>query len=102
MRMRILLFTGNGSIKMVSPTDVRNHQDLRELPIISGGVIRENQPPETKEFEFKSSSWQDVFTIHETSGTSGVPKSFFFTWEDWQRYAEKYARAFVSQNFGTW
>jgi coenzyme F390 synthetase len=80
--------------------DVNNHEDLRELPIISGGVIRENQPPETSDFGFKSTSWGNVFTIHETSGTSGVPKSFFLTWDDWKRYAEKYARAFVSQNFG--
>jgi coenzyme F390 synthetase len=81
--------------------DVHNHEDLRELPIISGGVIRENQPPKTNDFEFKSTSWGDVFTIHETSGTSGVPKSFFLTWDDWKMYAEKYARAFVSQNFGS-
>jgi len=84
----------------VSPSDVRSHEDLRELPIISGSIIRENQPPQTKDFEFRSSSWEDVYTIHETSGTSGVPKSFFLTWDDWQRYAEKYARTFVSQNFG--
>jgi len=80
--------------------DVHNHEDLMELPIISGGVIRENQPPETSGFEFKSTTWENVFTIHETSGTSGVPKSFFLTWDDWKMYAEKYARAFVSQNFG--
>jgi coenzyme F390 synthetase len=80
--------------------DVHNHEDLRELPIISGGVIRENQPPETSDFGFKSTSWDNIFTIHETSGTSGVPKSFFLTWDDWETYAEKYARAFVSQNFG--
>ena len=84
----------------VNYSDVHGHQDLRELPIISGGVIREKQPPVTEKFEFKSTSWENVFTIHETSGTSGVPKSFFLTWDDWQRYAEKYARAFVSQNFG--
>jgi coenzyme F390 synthetase len=85
----------------VKPSDVQDHEDLRELPIISGGVIRERQPPETEEFEFKSTPWNNVFTIHETSGTSGMPKSFFLTWEDWQRYSEKYARAFVSQNFGS-
>src|SRR5659263_650041 len=39
----------------------------------------------------------DIFTLHETSGTSGTPKAFFLTWEDWQRYAEKYARIFTSQ-----
>ncbi|MDP3066929.1 MAG: coenzyme F390 synthetase [Methanobacteriaceae archaeon] len=84
----------------INPQDIRNHEDLRELPIISGKVMRERQPPETEEFEFKCTDWQDVYTIHETSGTSGVPKSFFLTWEDWQRYSEKYARSFVSQNFG--
>ena len=49
---------------------------------------------------FRSAGWEDVFTIHETSGTSGTPKSFFLTWEDWERYAEKYARIFRSQGFG--
>lgn len=82
-------------------SQIRSHEDLRELPIISGKTMRERQPPETDEFEFKCSAWEDVYTIHETSGTSGAPKSFFLTWDDWNRYAEKYARAFVSQNFGS-
>ena len=29
-----------------------------------------------------------------------MPKAFFLTWEEWERYAEKYARIFVSQGFG--
>ncbi|MDO8728103.1 MAG: coenzyme F390 synthetase [Candidatus Methanoperedens sp.] len=84
----------------IDPCDVRTHEDLRELPIISGRTIRENQPPETADFQFKSVDWKDVFTLHETSGTSGNPKAFFLTWQDWQRYAEKYARIFVSQGLG--
>ncbi|HEX7576215.1 MAG TPA: coenzyme F390 synthetase [Candidatus Methanoperedens sp.] len=84
----------------IDPRDVRTHEDLRELPIISGRTIREKQPPETADFQFKSVDWKDVFTLHETSGTSGNPKAFFLTWEDWQRYAEKYARIFVSQGLG--
>ena len=28
-----------------------------------------------------------------------MPKRFFHTWDDWKRYAEKYARIFVSQGF---
>ncbi|MDD1646514.1 MAG: coenzyme F390 synthetase, partial [Methanomicrobiales archaeon] len=59
-----------------------------------------HQPPHREEFEFRSAAWEDIFTIHETSGTSGTPKSFFLTWEDWERFAEKYARTFVSQGFG--
>lgn len=84
----------------INPKDIKDHEDLRELPIISGKVMREQQPPETEDFEFKCMDWDDIYTIHETSGTSGMPKSFFLTWEDWNRYAEKYARSFVSQNFG--
>ena len=79
--------------------DVRVHEDLLSLPIISGRAIREHQPPVKPEFEFLSSAWNDIFSIQETSGTSGTPKSFFLTWDDWKRYGEKYARSFVSQGF---
>jgi coenzyme F390 synthetase len=84
----------------VNPADIKGHEDLLDLPIISGRTIRENQLPEATEFMFRSAGWEDIFTIHETSGTSGNPKSFFLTWEDWERYAEKYARIFRSQGFG--
>ncbi|MFA5330894.1 MAG: coenzyme F390 synthetase [Methanoregula sp.] len=83
----------------IRPEEIRVHEDLLELPIVSGHTIREYQPPVTPEFGFLSADWQDVFSIQETSGTSGNPKSFFLTWEDWTRYAEKYARSFVSQGF---
>jgi coenzyme F390 synthetase len=83
----------------INASEIRSHEDLRELPVISGKTMREKQPPETREFEFKCADWNDIYTIHETSGTSGMPKSFFLTWDDWNRYAEKYARAFVSQDF---
>jgi coenzyme F390 synthetase len=84
----------------ITPSEVRTHEDLRELPVISGRTIRENQPPESPDFQFKSVDWKDVFTLHETTGTSGAPKAFFLAWEDWEKYAEKYARTFMSQGFG--
>ena len=85
----------------IDPREVRTHEDLLSLPIISGKTVRENQPPQTPEFRFLSAPLGDIFTIHETSGTSGVPKSFFLTYEEWLRYAEKYARIFISQGFHT-
>jgi coenzyme F390 synthetase len=84
----------------IDPKEIRTHEDLLHLPLISGADIRAHQPPIREEFEFRSAAWEDIFTIHETSGTSGTPKSFFLTWEDWERFAEKYARTFVSQGFG--
>ena len=83
----------------INPAELREHEDLLNLPIISGRAIREHQPPITPEFEFLSTDWNNVFSIQETSGTSGTPKGFFLTWDDWKRYAEKYARSFVSQGF---
>ena len=84
----------------ISPSEIRTHADLLELPIVSGKTLRANQPPISQDFQFRSVDWSQVFTIHETSGTSGTPKTFFLTWEDWERFAEKYARIFVSQGFG--
>lgn len=84
----------------VDPKEIREHEDLLELPLISGSSIRSNQPPVADEFMFKSAGWDEIYTIHETSGTSGTPKSFFLLWQDWLRYAEKYARIFVSQGIG--
>lgn len=84
----------------IRAADIKTHEDLLELPILSGRTIRAHQPPESREFGFLSAPLEEVFTIHETSGTTGVPKAFFLTWEDWARYAEKYARAFASQGLG--
>ena len=83
----------------IDPKEIRVHEDLLGLPLISGKTIREHQPPATTEFEFLSTDWSNVFSIQETSGTSGTPKGFFLTWDDWKRYAEKYCRSFVSQGF---
>jgi coenzyme F390 synthetase len=88
-------FDGHG----IDPRRIRTHEDLLTLPIISGKTIRASQPPEAKDFLFRSVDWEEVFTVHETSGTSGPPKAFFLTWQDWERSAEKYARVFVSQGF---
>ena len=83
----------------IDPAAIRTHEDLLNLPVISSSEIRAHQPPVQDEFGFRSADWGEIFTIHETSGTSGTPKSFFLTWEDWERFAEKYARIFVSQGF---
>ncbi len=83
----------------IEPGEIRVHEDLLSLPLISGKTIREHQPPVTPEFQFLSTDWSNVFSIQETSGTSGTPKGFFLTWDDWKRYAEKYCRSFVSQGF---
>ncbi len=78
----------------INPSDIRTHEDLRELPIISGKTIRENQPPQSTDFQFRSIDWGKVFTLHETSGTSGTPKAFFLIWEDWEDMLKNMREAF--------
>ena len=41
----------------IDPSTVREDEDLRDLPVISDKNIRERQPPQTKEFEFKCLDW---------------------------------------------
>ena len=38
----------------INPTEIKTHEDLLDLPVISGKTIQENQPPETNEFMFRS------------------------------------------------
>ncbi|MBZ9570363.1 coenzyme F390 synthetase [Methanobrevibacter sp. TMH8] len=78
---------------------IQSHEDLKALPIISGDTIKKNQPPINNYFSFKSADDKDIITIHETSGTSGNPKSFFLTKDDWGKYIQKYARTYKSQGF---
>ncbi|MGL4669905.1 MAG: coenzyme F390 synthetase [Methanobacteriaceae archaeon] len=84
----------------ITVLDIKTHDDLKELPIISGDVLKRHQPPLKPNFEFKSADSKYITTIHETSGTTGIPKSFFLTKDDWARYIEKYSRAFKAQGLG--
>ncbi|MGL6298439.1 MAG: coenzyme F390 synthetase [Methanobacteriaceae archaeon] len=85
----------------INVSDIKTHEDLKELPIISGDVVKRHQPPITNNFEFKSAKSKYITTIHETSGTTGIPKSFFLTNDDWNRYIEKYSRCFKAQGFNS-
>jgi phenylacetate-coenzyme A ligase PaaK-like adenylate-forming protein len=60
----------------IVPKEIRVQENLPDLPIISGKTIREHQPPVTSGFEFLSADWSHIFSIQETSGTSGTPKVF--------------------------
>jgi len=61
----------------IDPTTIREHEDLRDLPVISGKDVRERQPPDTKEFEFKCVDWPEVFTVHEPAAPAATPNRSF-------------------------
>jgi phenylacetate-coenzyme A ligase PaaK-like adenylate-forming protein len=47
----------------IQPGEIRVHEDLLSLPLISGKTIREHQPPVTQNFEFLSTDWSSIFSI---------------------------------------
>ena len=86
----------------IDPAKIRVHEDLLNLPVISGKTIRQHQPPVTTEFEFLSTDWNKVFSIQETSGTSGTPKGFFLTWDDWNGTHKSMPEVSFPRVFLTW
>jgi len=67
-------FTGTGSVKTGSkPDEICEHEGLLALPVVSGHTLREHQPPTIPEFESIFTDWTNLFSIQETSGTSGMP-----------------------------
>ena len=84
----------------INPEDIRVHEDLLPLPIVSGRTIRENQPPTTSGFQVPFSTPGGRLHDPGDERYERDSQEFFLTWDDWKRYAEKYARSFVSQGFG--
>src|SRR5660398_189186 len=70
----------------IDPSTITEHEDLRDLPIISGKNVRERQPPGEGGCEIQSIGRAEGDPHHGNRGPSGNPKSFFLTWEDWNRY----------------
>jgi len=52
-------------------SSIREHEDLLELPVISGSTIRNNQPPVTEKFEFLSARLNEIYTIHDERDIGG-------------------------------
>ena len=54
------------------------------VPVIDSDEVRANQPPETEDFRLELDTEQEK-SVFMTSGTTGVPKSYFYTQDDWDR-----------------
>lgn len=79
----------------VRPHEILTVADLHELPIVSKGDFEESlhrHPP--------FGDYQGDFPavrVQASSGTSGNPKPFFFTQNDWDTIARLWARRFYAQ-----
>lgn len=65
----------------IEPKDIETIADLRQLPVVTGRDIRENQPPSTNKHRFRT----QVGELHRpfaTSGSTGPPKMIYHSYDE--------------------
>lgn len=74
------LYDQNG----VKPDDIRYLEDFTErIPIVTKELLRESQLRHPPFGDFLGIEPREIFHIHGTSGTTGVPTMFAISKEDW-------------------
>ena len=59
----------------IDPGDIRVHEDLLKLPIVSGRTIRENQPPEHPGFQVPFNTSRETSSpSRRRAGRAGPPR----------------------------
>jgi len=76
---------------------IKTEDDIvKKIPIVDKTTLIENQRPSSKTFNFLSSPQRFLHTRHYTSGTKGIPKVCFRTFDDWDVSAECCARGYYA------
>ncbi len=75
----------------VSPSDIRNVQDLRKLPFTTKQDLRDNYP-----YGMFAAPMDHVVRIHSSSGTTGQATVVGYTARDIQTWAELMARSLMA------
>ncbi len=73
------------------PEEIKNWEDIKKVPFTFKDDLRENYPT-----GLISGNWDDVFRVHMTSGTSGVPTPMVYSKNDLDIWARCMARNFVA------
>lgn len=79
----------------LEPGDIRTAEDIRKLP-----VIRKSDFEDSLRLHPPFGDYQGDFAavrVQASSGTSGNPKPFFFTRNDWEIIAQLWSRRFYAQ-----
>lgn len=83
----------------VHPDDITDFEDLEELPVVSSEDIQQNQPPVTSEYRLKSQDPDlDVWRPFNTSGSTGNPKTVFYSFDEEERMYDDVRRGL--EHFG--
>ncbi len=77
--------------KGLVPGDIKNWEDIKEVPFMSKADLRDNYPN-----GLVSGNWQDVVRVHMTSGTTGVPTPMMYSKNDLDVWTACMARNFTA------
>ncbi len=75
----------------IHPEEITDWEDIKKVPFIFKDDLRENYPT-----GLISGNWDDVYRIHMTSGTTGVPTPMVYSKNDLNTWATCMARNFVA------
>ena len=90
------LYDGAG----VTPDDIRTFADVKKVPKIDKGVLREVQKHDPFPYgDIMAVPLGDVTEFRQTSGTTGMPVYQAETWQDWEWWSECWAYILYAQGY---
>jgi len=84
----------------LEPGDIKTHEDIRRVPKVEKGMLREVQRREPFPYgDILSVPLREVTTFRQTSGTTGTPVYHADSWQDMEWYSETWAYVLYAQGY---
>jgi len=84
----------------LEPGDIKTHKDIRRVPKVEKGMLREVQRREPFPYgDILSVPLREVTTFRQTSGTTGTPVYHADSWQDMEWYSETWAYVLYAQGY---
>jgi phenylacetate-CoA ligase len=84
----------------LEPGDIKGFEDIKNVPKIEKGMMREVQQREPFPYgDMLSVPLERVTAFRQTSGTTGTPVYQADTWQDWEWWSESWCYILYSQGY---
>jgi phenylacetate-CoA ligase len=84
----------------LEPGDIKTFDDIRHVPKIEKGMMRDTQEKEPFPYgDILSVPLENITTFRQTSGTTGTPVYHADTWQDMDWYAETWAYVLYAHGY---
>ena len=84
----------------LEPGDIKAFEDIRKIPKIEKGMMREVQQREPFPYgDMMTVPLERVTAFRQTSGTTGTPVYQADTWQDWEWWAESWCYILYAQGY---